>query len=117
MPTLVEDQRLRGMHVYVPIVRGPTQKQVWRSPRRSPGTAPRHPKLITAEYRVAQRPAGGCCRLQPERLGPHVGLGLFGAAEAAGDRSAPVTWEEVSPGRRDRRFPHRQHAGALAGSR
>ena len=49
----------RGIHVYVPIVRGPLQKQVWAFAKAfSFELAARYPKLITAEYRIAKRPAG-----------------------------------------------------------
>src|SRR5262249_44507462 len=48
----------RGLHVYVPIVRGPTQKQVWTLAKAlALELARRHPELVTAEYRVARRPA------------------------------------------------------------
>jgi bifunctional non-homologous end joining protein LigD len=49
----------RGIHVYVPIVRGPRQKQVWAFAKQfSKKLAERNPKIITAEHRVAKRPAG-----------------------------------------------------------
>src|SRR5213079_3257630 len=45
----------RGIHVYVPIVRGPTQKEVWTFAKSlAQALAEQHPKLITAEYRVAK---------------------------------------------------------------
>jgi bifunctional non-homologous end joining protein LigD len=48
----------RGLHVYVPIVRGPTQKQVWALAKAlALELGRRHPELITTEYRVARRPA------------------------------------------------------------
>jgi bifunctional non-homologous end joining protein LigD len=48
----------KGMHVYVPIVRGPTQKEVWTFAKSLAfALATRHPALITAEYRVARRPS------------------------------------------------------------
>jgi bifunctional non-homologous end joining protein LigD len=48
----------RGVHVYVPIVRGPTQKQVWTFAREmARALAAQHSKLITAEYRIAKRPS------------------------------------------------------------
>jgi bifunctional non-homologous end joining protein LigD len=47
----------RGLHVYVPIVRGPTQKEVWGLAKAlALELARRHPDLVTAEYRVASRP-------------------------------------------------------------
>ncbi|MGB7439127.1 MAG: hypothetical protein WBW49_27210, partial [Candidatus Acidiferrum sp.] len=49
----------RGIHVYVPIKRGPQQKQVWAFAKAfSRELAARHPKVVTAEHRVAKRPAG-----------------------------------------------------------
>lgn len=47
----------RGIHVYVPIVRGPKQKEVWTFAKKfSFELAAQNPKLITAEYRIAKRP-------------------------------------------------------------
>ena len=49
----------KGIHVYVPIERGPTQKEVWGFAKEFAMTlAAGRPKLLTAEYRVARRPAG-----------------------------------------------------------
>jgi len=48
-----------GIHVYVPIVRGPVQKDVWRFAKALAQTLERlHPDVITAEYRIAKRPVG-----------------------------------------------------------
>ena len=49
-----------AIHVYIPIVRGPdAESRCGRSRKHfSIELAQRHPKLITAEYRVAKRPAG-----------------------------------------------------------
>ena len=48
----------RGLHVYVPIVRGPTQKEVWTLAKAlALELARRHPDVLTAEYKVARRPA------------------------------------------------------------
>jgi len=59
MPSLVKTTGSRGLHVYVPIVRGPDQKHVWTFAKAlSHELAIRNPSLITAEYRVAKRPKG-----------------------------------------------------------
>ena len=59
MPSLVKTTGSKGLHVYVPIVRGPVQKQVWTFAKAlAQELAARHPALITAEYRVAKRPRG-----------------------------------------------------------
>jgi bifunctional non-homologous end joining protein LigD len=49
----------RGIHIYVPVARGPLQKDVWTFAKAlAKSLADKHPGLITAEYRVAKRPAG-----------------------------------------------------------
>jgi bifunctional non-homologous end joining protein LigD len=57
MPRYVKTTGSKGLHVYVPIVRGPTQKQVWTVAKRIAFELARaEPGLITAEYRIAKRP-------------------------------------------------------------
>jgi bifunctional non-homologous end joining protein LigD len=57
MPAFAKTTGSRGIHVYVPIVRGPTQKEVWGFAKRfAQEIAARYPKLVTAEYRIAKRP-------------------------------------------------------------
>jgi bifunctional non-homologous end joining protein LigD len=47
----------RGLHVYVPIVLGPTSHQVWSMTKvLAEDLARRHPKLLTVVYRLADRP-------------------------------------------------------------
>jgi bifunctional non-homologous end joining protein LigD len=59
MPALVKTTGSAGAHLYVPIVRGPTQKQVWTFAKAlAQALAAKHPKLLTAEYRIAERPKG-----------------------------------------------------------
>ena len=59
MPAYVKTTGSRGFHVYVPIVRGPTQKEVWTFAKRvAQALAGARPALLTAEYRIARRPAG-----------------------------------------------------------
>ena len=59
MPSYVKTTGSRGLHVYVPIVRGPEQKQVWTFAKAlAQELARRYPALITGEYRVAKRPKG-----------------------------------------------------------
>jgi len=59
MECYVKTTGSRGLHVYVPIVRGPVQKEVWTVAKEIAQTMEhRHPKLVTAEYRIANRPRG-----------------------------------------------------------
>src|SRR5436190_16950406 len=57
MPSFVKTTGSKGLHIYVPIVRGPEQKQVWTFAKAlAQELASRHPALMTAEYRVVKRP-------------------------------------------------------------
>jgi bifunctional non-homologous end joining protein LigD len=59
MPCLAKTTGSKGIHIYVPIERGPTQKQVWGFAKEfSHALAAQAPKLITAVYKVSKRPKG-----------------------------------------------------------
>ena len=59
MPAYAKTTGSKGIHVYVPIERGPTQKQVWGFAKQfSHALAAQAPELITAIYKVAKRPKG-----------------------------------------------------------
>jgi bifunctional non-homologous end joining protein LigD len=100
MPSFAKTTGSRGIHVYVPIVRGPTQKQVWDFAKRfSDGLATLHPSLITAEYRISRRPQGrvlvdynqnawGRTLASVYSVRPHPRAAV----------STPVTWEEIEAG-------------------
>ncbi len=49
----------RGIHIYIPIQRGPLQKAVWTVAKKvAQDLAKCYPELVTAVYRIADRPAG-----------------------------------------------------------
>src|SRR5207249_11226836 len=51
MPSYPKTTGSRGIHIYVPIVRGPTQKEVWSVAKAiAVSLAAAHPRLLTAEY-------------------------------------------------------------------
>ena len=115
MPSVVKTTGSKGLHVYVPIVRGPEQKQVWTFAKAlAQELARRHPALITAEYRVAKRPRGRVLvDYNQNRVGQHAGVDLFRAAAARGDRLDAGDLE----GDRSRR-PHRGlHGEECSGAR
>ena len=59
MRSVVKTTGSKGLHVYVPIKRGPVQKEVWTFAKAlAVELAARHPALMTAEYKVAKRPRG-----------------------------------------------------------
>ena len=100
MPSFVKTTGSKGLHVYVPIVRGPVQKDVWTFAKAlAQALAERHPALITAEYRVAKRP--------PRRVLVDYNQNAWGRTlasiysvrpTAAASVSTPVTWREVEKG-------------------
>ncbi len=58
LPTFIKTTGSRGFHIYVPIVRGPTQKEVWTFAKQlATSLAALRPDLMTAEYRIAKRPS------------------------------------------------------------
>jgi bifunctional non-homologous end joining protein LigD len=100
MPSYPKTTGSRGVHVYVPIVRGPLQKQVWTFAKAvAKELELNHPTIVTAEYKVAKRPekrvlvdynqnAWGrtLASVYSVRPKPHATV------------SAPVTWGEIERG-------------------
>ncbi|HEX6059641.1 MAG TPA: non-homologous end-joining DNA ligase [Gemmatimonadaceae bacterium] len=90
----------RGMHVYVPIVRGPTQKEVWTFAKAfAQAIAADHPKLLTAVYRVADRPRGRVLVDYNQNAWGRTLASIYSPRPRRGATvSTPVTWEEVARG-------------------
>jgi bifunctional non-homologous end joining protein LigD len=89
-----------GIHIYVPIVRGPLQKQVWTFAKAlARNLEEKHPKLVTAEYRIAKRPKG---RVLVDYNQNAWGKTLASVYSVRPQRiptvSTPVTWEEIEDG-------------------
>lgn len=58
-PSFAKTTGSKGIHIYIPIERGPTQKQVWGFAKEfSHAVASQAPKLLTAVYQVSKRPKG-----------------------------------------------------------
>jgi bifunctional non-homologous end joining protein LigD len=90
----------RGVHVYVPIVRGPLQKQVWEFAKAfAKELEKRHPKIVTAEYRVAKRPSGHVLVDYNQNAWNRTLASVYSVRpKPAATVSAPVTWKEVERG-------------------
>jgi bifunctional non-homologous end joining protein LigD len=90
----------RGIHVYVGIVRGPTQKQVWAFAKRfAHEIANLRPALVTAEYRVAKRPAGRVLVDYNQNAWGRTLASVYSPRpKPLATVSAPVTWGEVEQG-------------------
>jgi bifunctional non-homologous end joining protein LigD len=90
----------RGIHVYIPIVRGPLQKQVWAFAKAfSVELAGRNPKLITSEYRVAKRPARHVLVDYNQNAWNRTLASVYSVRpKPAATVSTPLTWQEVERG-------------------
>lgn len=90
----------RGIHIYVPIIRGPVQKQVWTFAKAlSVSVVEKHSGILTSEYRIAKR--------APNRVLVDYNQNAWGRTlcsvysvrpKPRAPVSAPVTWEEVERG-------------------
>ena len=90
----------RGIHVYVPIVRGPTQKQVWTFAKELARTLAAQPSnLITAEYKVAKRPSGHVLVDYNQNAWGRTLASVYSVRpKPLATVSTPLTWEEVERG-------------------
>jgi bifunctional non-homologous end joining protein LigD len=90
----------KGIHVYVPIVRGPTQKQVWTIAKEiAQVLESANPKLITAEYRIAKRPKGRVLVDYNQNAWGRTLASVYSVRPTPkATVSTPVTWKEVERG-------------------
>jgi bifunctional non-homologous end joining protein LigD len=97
MPVYAKTTGSRGIHVYVPIVRGPTQKEVWGFAKRfAQEMESRYPKLATAEYRIAKRPARRVLVDYNQNAWGRTLASIYSVRPSPRAAvSTPVTWEEV----------------------
>ncbi|HEY0703396.1 MAG TPA: non-homologous end-joining DNA ligase [Candidatus Acidoferrales bacterium] len=100
IPSYAKTTGSRGIHVYVPIVRGPLQKQVWTFAKAlSHELLKRNPKLITAEYRVAHRPKNHVLVDYNQNAWNRTLASVYSVRpKPAAGVSTPVTWKEVERG-------------------
>ena len=100
MPAVVKTTGSKGLHIYTPIVRGPVQKEVWTFAKAlGQELASRHPALMTAEYRVAKRPAGRVLVDYNQNAWGRTLASVYSVRpHPAAAVSTPVTWTEVERG-------------------
>ena len=100
MKPLAKTSGSKGLHVYVPIVRGPVQKAVWTFAKAlAVELGSRHPALMTSAYKREKRPKG--------RVLVDYNQNRWGSTLASIDSvrprplatvSTPVTWDEIAAG-------------------
>ena len=100
MKPLVKTTGSRGLHVYVAIVRGPTQKAVWRFAKRfAVDLAALRPDLVTAEYKVAARPDGRVLVDYNQNAWGRTLASAYSPRPRRGATvSAPLGWDELDAG-------------------
>src|SRR5216684_3103867 len=115
MPALVKTTGSRGMHVYVPIARGPGQKDAWTFAKAlARELAARHPALLTAEYRVAKRPRGRVLVDYNQNAWGRTLASIYSVRpRPEATVSTPVTWKEVEAGVRIEDFTVKNVPGRL----
>jgi bifunctional non-homologous end joining protein LigD len=96
----------RGVHIYVPIARGPLQKEVWAFARSfAREIEAKHPKIITAEYKVANRPDKHVLVDYNQNAWGRTLASVYSVRPKPGATvSAPVTWREMERGVRMEEF-------------
>ena len=100
MTALVKTSGSKGLHLYVPIVRGPVQKEVWRFAKHlAKELDARHPDLITAEYRIADRPRGRVLVDYNQNAWGRTLASVYSVRPVErATVSTPLTWDEVEGG-------------------
>ena len=100
IPSYAKTTGSKGIHIYIPIKRGPTQKQVWTFAKEfSHAVASQAPELLTAVYQVSKRPKG---RVLVDYNQNAWGRTLASVYSVRPNKlptvSTPVTWKELERG-------------------
>jgi bifunctional non-homologous end joining protein LigD len=100
MTVLAKTTGSSGIHVYVPIARGPLQKKVWTFAKEFAHVMEsRAPKLVTAEYRVAHRPRGRVLVDYNQNAWGRTLASVYSVRPTPKAAvSTPVTWTEIEKG-------------------
>jgi bifunctional non-homologous end joining protein LigD len=100
IPSYAKTTGSRGIHVYVPIQRGPTQKQVWSFAKAfAIELANRYPALATSIYKVANRPRDRVLVDYNQNAWNRTLASVYSVRPVpAATVSTPITWEELERG-------------------
>jgi bifunctional non-homologous end joining protein LigD len=105
-PSYPKTSGSKGIHVYVPIKRGPLQKDVWTFTKAfAMELANRHPTILTAQYRIAKRPKGRVLVDYNQNAWGRTLASVYSVRPTkAASVSTPVTWDEVERGFKSEAF-------------
>lgn len=100
LPTYVKTTGSKGLHVYVPIERGPSQREVWTFAK-TLGTlvAGEHPDLMTVKYRISTRPKQRVLVDYNQNASGRTLASIYSVRpRPRATVSTPVTWDELEAG-------------------
>jgi bifunctional non-homologous end joining protein LigD len=102
LPSFIKTTGSRGFHIYVPIARGPTQKEVWTVAKKFANTlAALRPDLMTAEYRIAKRPSKRVLVDYNQNAWGRTLSSIYSVRpQPRATVSTPITWNELKKGAR-----------------
>ena len=102
MPAYPKTTGSKGIHVYIPIVRGPLQKDVWTFAKAlAQELASRHPSLMTSEYKVANRPKGRVLVDYNQNAWGRTLASVYSVRPTPrASVSMPLAWREIEDGAR-----------------
>jgi bifunctional non-homologous end joining protein LigD len=100
IPSYAKTTGSKGIHIYIPIKRGPTQKQVWTFAKEfAHAVASQARELLTAVYQVSKRPKG---RVLVDYNQNAWGRTLASVYSVRPNKlpsvSTPITWKELERG-------------------
>jgi bifunctional non-homologous end joining protein LigD len=100
LPAFIKTTGSRGFHIYVPIVRGPTQKQVWSFAKQfALSLVSLRPDLLTAEYRIAKRPRRRILVDYNQNAWGRTLASIYSVRpQPKATVSTPITWDELERG-------------------
>ncbi len=100
MPVYAKTSGSNGIHVYVPILRGPVQHDVWRFAKAFAFTlAAKRPDILTAEYKIAKRPQGRVLVDYNQNAWGRTLASVYSVRPTPrATVSTPVEWSEIADG-------------------
>jgi len=100
IPSYAKTTGSRGIHIYIPIQRNPTQKEVWHFAKiTAQWLASSYPKVMTSEYKVAKRPSKRVLVDYNQNAWGRTLASIYSVRPTPlATVSTPVTWEEVEKG-------------------
>lgn len=100
MPSYAKTTGSKGIHIYIPIQHGPTQKQVWSFAKEfSHAVASQMPELLTAIYQVSKRPKGRVLVDYNQNAWGRTLASIYSVRpRELPTVSTPVKWEELEKG-------------------